>query len=125
MTGTDTSGDSVRINFRSPPKLAERVDALATVLEENRTDIITSALEMYIEEMIERDEVDRQIGAAFYDERISMDELVALVGPREAEGFQQLKQKLQQGPRDLPDPDESDTDVYGDDFEPETATPDR
>lgn len=121
MTGSGRGQERESIHFKSPANLATRTDALATVLEKSRTDVITEALRTYIDEKIQSEQVERQVGAAFYDDRITMEELVALVGPKEAEGFQTLKRKLEEQPRDLPDPDGDGSGGYPEDFDPQTA----
>lgn len=54
----------------------------------------------------------------YYDGEISFDELAEKVGEEEAKGYRELKKKLNDPPRELPDDSEIEGDVYTDGFEP-------
>jgi hypothetical protein len=116
------SNNTRNIHFLAPNPLIEQADALATVFGMDRTEIITNALREYINRQLDQEAVERDIGAAYYDDRIEFDTLVALVGPKEAHAYKYLKAKLNQEPRDLPDVD-PDADIYPEDFEPKTTSP--
>lgn len=83
-----------RVQFRAPKGLVDQADALATVFETDRTDILISALRDYLRDAAHSDEVKQEIADAFYDDDISFEELKALVGHEEAANFRLLKEQL-------------------------------
>jgi len=83
-----------RVQFRAPRGLVDRADALATVFETDRTDILISALRDYLRDAGHSDEVKQEIAEAFYDDDITFEELKALVGHEEAANFRLLKEQL-------------------------------
>ncbi|MEF8757743.1 MAG: hypothetical protein V5A33_05870 [Halobacteriales archaeon] len=91
------SSDKKRVQFRAPHRLIDRADALATVLGEDRTDLLLTALREYLREAAQDDAITQEIAGAYYDEEISYDELRALVGAEEAANFRVLKQQLDEG----------------------------
>lgn len=88
------SGDKQRVQFRAPEGLVERADALAAVLETDRTDIIISALRTYLRQAAHDDNLKQEIADAYYSDEISFEELKELVGHEEAGNFRVLKQQL-------------------------------
>lgn len=83
-----------RVQFRAPQGLITRVDALATVLETDRTSILTDALREYLREASHDDDITQEIAAAYYEDDISFDQLQDLVGHEEAANFRVLKEQL-------------------------------
>lgn len=83
-----------RVQFRAPRRLVERADALATVLETDRTDILTTALRDYLRETAHDDDVEQEIAGAYYDGHITFEQLKELVGHEEAANFHVLKEQL-------------------------------
>lgn len=88
------SGSKRRVQFRAPEGLIARADALATVLETDRTDILTEALREYLREASHDDDLKQQIADAYYDDEITVQQLVELVGHEEASNFRVLKDQL-------------------------------
>ena len=88
------STDKKRVQFRAPDRLIDRADALATVLGEDRTDILVTALREYLQEAAHDDTLTQEIAAAYYDDEIAYDQLKALVGAEEAANLRLLKQQL-------------------------------
>lgn len=88
------STDKRRVQFRAPERLVERTDALAAVLETDRTDVILSALRDYLRNAAHDDELKQEIAGAYYDGEISFEELRELLGHEEAANFRVLKQQL-------------------------------
>lgn len=86
--------DKKRVQFRAPNRLIDRTDALATVLGEDRTDILVTALREYLQDAAHDDTLVQEIAAAYYDDEITFDQLKALVGAEEAANFRVLKQQL-------------------------------
>jgi predicted transcriptional regulator len=74
--------------------MVKRADALATVFETDRTDILTSALRDYLREAAHDDEIKQEIAGAYYDEDITFEQLKELVGHEEAANFRVLKSQL-------------------------------
>lgn len=85
-----------RVQFRAPSGLVDRADALAAVLETDRTDILISALREYLRDAAHSDEVKQEIADAFYEDEISFEELKDLVGHEEAANFRLLKEQLRE-----------------------------
>jgi len=83
-----------RVQFRAPRGLVDRADALASVLETDRTDILISALRDYLRDAGHSDEMKQEIAEAFYDDDITFEELKDLLGHEEAANFRLLKEQL-------------------------------
>lgn len=88
------SADKKRVQFRAPDRLIDRTDALATVLGEDRTDILVTALREYLQDATHDDALLQEIAEAYYDDAISFEELKSLVGAEEAANLRVLKQQL-------------------------------
>lgn len=88
------STDKKRVQFRAPDRLIDRTDALATVLGEDRTDILVTALREYLQDATHDDALTQEIAAAYYDDEISFEQLKSLVGAEEAANLRVLKQQL-------------------------------
>jgi len=106
-----------RVHFLSPEELVEQADALADIEGKDRTDVIIEALQKYIEEETDSERFRQRIAEAYYDDRIDLDLVEALVGTEQARTFELLKQDLEDESLGIGDPDE-DVDIYGG----ETAT---
>jgi metal-responsive CopG/Arc/MetJ family transcriptional regulator len=91
------STDKKRVQFRAPDRLIDRADALATVLGEDRTDVLVTALREYLQDAAHDDTITQEIAAAYYDDEISYEQLKALVGAEEAANLRVLKQQLDEG----------------------------
>lgn len=83
-----------RVQFRAPRGLVARADALATVLETDRTDILTTALREYLREASHDDHIKQEIAGAYYDDDITARQLTELVGHEEAANFRVLKDQM-------------------------------
>lgn len=88
------STEKRRVQFRAPERLVKRTDALAAVLETDRTDVILSALRDHLRNAAHDDEIKQEIAGAYYDGEISFEELRELLGHEEAANFRVLKQQL-------------------------------
>lgn len=91
------SSGKKRVQFRAPNRLIDRTDALATVLGEDRTDILVTALREYLQEATHDDALTQEIAAAYYDDEITYEQLKSLVGAEEAANLRILKQQLDEG----------------------------
>lgn len=89
-----SSTDRKRVQFRAPEKLIDRTDVLASVLGEDRTDILIDALRDYLSSAAHDDQLKQELAGAYYDDEITFDELASLVGRSDAESFRVLKQQL-------------------------------
>mgnify|MGYP006278886499 CR=1 FL=1 len=87
-------GDKKRVQFRAPHRLIDRTDTLADVLGEDRTDILVTALREYLQDATHDDAHLQEIAAAYYDDKITFEQLKALVGAEEAANLRVLKQQL-------------------------------
>jgi len=88
------STDKKRVQFRAPNRLINRANALATVLGEDRTDILVTALREYLQDAAHNDALTQEIAAAYYDDEITYEQLKSLVGAEEAANLRVLKQQL-------------------------------
>lgn len=91
------STDKKRVQFRAPHRLIDRTDALATVLGEDRTDVLVTAIREYLQEAAHDDALVQEIAAAYYDDEITYEQLTALLGAEEAANVRALKQQLDDG----------------------------
>jgi predicted transcriptional regulator len=91
------SSDKKRVQFRAPHRLIDRTDALASVLGEDRTDVLVTALREYLQDAAHDDALTQEIAAAYYDDQITYEELKSLVGAEQAANFRVLKQQLDEG----------------------------
>jgi len=91
------STEKKRVQFRAPNRLINRTDALATVLGEDRTDILVTALREYLQDATHDDTLIQEIAAAYYDDEITYEQLKSLVGAEEAANLRVLKQQLNDG----------------------------
>lgn len=89
-----SSRSKQRVQFRAPDGLVERVDALATVLETDRTDILITALREYFRDAAHDDDSKQEIAGAYYDDEITFDQMKDLVGHEEAANIRVLKEQL-------------------------------
>ncbi|MCX2819775.1 hypothetical protein EGH25_10485 [Haladaptatus sp. F3-133] len=92
-----------RVQFRAPRSLVDRADSLAEVLDTDRTDVLIDALRDYLREAAHDDKVKQEIADAYYDDRITFDELADLVGHEEAANFRVLKKQLEADAEELAD----------------------
>jgi predicted transcriptional regulator len=88
------ASDKKRVQFRAPHRLIDRTDALAEVLGEDRTNILVTALREYLQEATHDDALTQEIAAAYYDDKITFEQLKSLVGAEEAANLRVLKQQL-------------------------------
>ena len=91
------SSEKKRVQFRAPHRLIDRADALGSVLGEDRTDILVTALREYLQDAAHDDALTQEIAAAYYDDEITYEELKSLVGAEQAANFRVLKQQLDEG----------------------------
>lgn len=103
--------DTRRVHFLGPEHLIERADAVAEVLDKDRTDIIIEALREYIAETAGDETFQQLIAEAYYDDRIDHETVITVVGHDTARRFQLLKQDLDDEPLEIPEPD-TETDIY-------------
>jgi len=89
------STNKKRVQFRAPNRLIDRTDALATVLGEDRTDILVTALREYLQDATHDDTLVQEIAAAYYDDEITDEQLNSLVGAEKAANLRVLKQQLE------------------------------
>lgn len=86
-----------RVNFRTDPRLVERVDALATALHEDRTTTIVAALREFVDRQVADDGVRRSIANAYFADELTADQVRLLLGGREALAFRAMEERLDDG----------------------------
>lgn len=82
------------MQFRVPNRPIDRAGGLATVLGEDRTDVLVTALREYLQDAMHDDAFVQEIAAAYFDAETTYEQLKALVGAEEAANVRVLKQEL-------------------------------
>lgn len=85
---------SKRVHFRAPERLIEQADVLAVAEEKNRTDVLVDALRAYLEEARDEEHVRQAIANAYYEDRLTFEQIKAIVGTEAAQNFRVLKRQL-------------------------------
>ncbi|EMA48197.1 hypothetical protein [Halococcus thailandensis] len=102
--------ETQRVHFHSPEHLIERVDAIATLFQKDRTDVLNEALREYVDEIANDDSFQEIVANEYYENRLDFETVKQLVGADTAQRFRLLKRDLDSEPLDLSAP--SDTDIY-------------
>lgn len=110
-----------RVHFRGPERVIEQADALADVLDKDRTDVIVEALREHITERTSDERFEAMVADRYYEDHLDFETVATLVGRDTAQRFRLLKRDLADEPLDVPAPD-TDVDVY--DGETRTVEPD-
>ncbi|RJT07048.1 hypothetical protein [Halococcus sp. IIIV-5B] len=105
-----TDRETQRVHFHSPEHLIERVDAIATLFQRDRTDVLNEALREYVDETASDDSFQGIVASEYYEGRLDFEMVKQLVGTDAAQRFRLLKRDLDSEPLDLSAPD--DTDIY-------------
>jgi predicted DNA-binding protein len=86
-----------KVNFRLPDELIEKADVAAQVSHKNRTQIITEALQEYLQEVEDEDEFRDAVVELYLDNEISFEVLKEFIGRQDAESVRASKNLLDQG----------------------------
>jgi metal-responsive CopG/Arc/MetJ family transcriptional regulator len=86
-----------KVNFRLPDELIEKADVAAEVSHKNRTDIITEALQQYLQEAEDDEKFKEAVIELYLDDDIGFDTLKQFIGRQDAESVQASKALLEQG----------------------------
>ena len=86
-----------KVNFRLPNELIEKADVAAQVSHKNRTQIITEALQEYLQEVEDEDEFREAVIELYLDDEISFEVLKQFIGRQDAESIRASKNLLDQG----------------------------
>ena len=104
------SDDPRRVHFQSPEYLVDRLDAIASLFDKDRTDLLVDAIREYIEETAESETFQELVATKYYDDQLEFEMVKQLVGAETAQRLRLLKADLEGEPFDLAAPD--DTDIY-------------
>jgi metal-responsive CopG/Arc/MetJ family transcriptional regulator len=85
---------STRVHFRAPERLIEQADVLAVAEDKNRTDVLVDALRTYLAEASDEERVQQAIANAYYENRLTFEQIKAIVGTEAAGNFRVLKHQL-------------------------------
>ena len=118
----DRTPEAKQVHFQAPYHIVSRVDILSTIFGKSRTDVIIEAMNMWVDDHLSRDESQRLIATAYYEDSIDLETLATLVGPREAKGYRALKLNLEREPMDIAGPEEIADEPYPDSFEARETT---
>lgn len=105
-----SDSDTRRVHFNSPQQLVERVDAIASLLHKDRTDLLNEALRENVQETAKQDAFQQLVANEFYEGRLEFETVKQLVGTDTAQRFRLLKADLEREPLDLAAPE--DIDIY-------------
>lgn len=86
-----------KVNFRLPDELIEKADVAAKISHKNRTQVITKALQEYLQEVENEDEFQEAVVELYLDNEIEFDTLKEFIGRRDAESVRASKNLLDQG----------------------------
>lgn len=86
-----------KVNFRLPDDLIEKADVAAEVTHRNRTEIITEALQEYLQDVEDDDQFKEAVVELYLDERIGFETLKQFIGRQDAESVRSSKAILEQG----------------------------
>lgn len=93
------------VDFQSPEHFIERLDAIADLLEKDRTDLLVEAMQEYIEEAVDSDRFQHLVAPRYYNDEFSFETVKELVDPETAQRFRLLKSDLVDGSFDVAAPD--------------------
>lgn len=88
---------TTKVNFRLPDELLEKADVAAEITHKNRTDIITEALQAYLDEVEDDEEFKEAVVDLYLDNQISFEVLKQFLGRQDAEAVRASKTLLDQG----------------------------
>lgn len=88
---------TTKVNFRLPEDLLEKADVAAEITHKNRTDIITEALQEYLDEVEDDEEFKEAVVDLYLDDRIGFAVLKEFLGRQDAEAVRASKTLLDQG----------------------------
>jgi predicted DNA-binding protein len=91
-----------KVNFRLPDELVEKADVAAEVSHKNRTEIITEALQQYLQEVEDDEKFKEAVVELYLDGEIGFETLKQFIGRQDAESVRASKALLDQG-EDLAD----------------------
>lgn len=70
------------------------VIGLAVAEDKNRTDVLVDALRGYLAEASDKERVQQSIANAYYEDRLTFEQVKAIVGTEPARNFRVLKRQL-------------------------------
>jgi predicted transcriptional regulator len=106
------SDDPRRVHFQSPEYLVEQLDAIADLLDTDRTALLVEAIREYIEETADSETFQQRVATQYYNGHLEFETVQQLVDTETAQRLRLLKADIDDEPLDLPAPD--DRDIYGD-----------
>lgn len=88
---------TTRVNVRLPDDLLEKADVAAEITHRSRADIVTEALQEYLDEVEDDEEFRVAVVDLYLDDRIGFEVLNAFLGRQDAEAVRASKTLLDQG----------------------------
>lgn len=82
------------LHFRAPERLIEQADVLTVAEDKNRTDVLVDALRDYLADASDQERVRQAIANAYYEDRLTFEQVKAIVGTEAAQNFRVLKHQL-------------------------------
>lgn len=88
---------TTKVNFRLPDDLLEKADLAAEISHKNRTDVITEALQAYLEEVEDDAEFREAVVDLYLEDEIEFEVLTDVLGRQDAEALRASKTLLDRG----------------------------
>lgn len=107
------SDDLRRVHFQSPEPLVDRLDAIADILNKDRTDLLVEAIREYIEDTAGSETFQELVATKYYAGQLEFETVKQLADAETAQRLRLLKLDLEDKPLDIASPD--DVDIYGGD----------
>ena len=104
------SDEPRRVHFQSPEYLVERLDAIASLFDKDRTDLLVEAIREYLEDTAESETFQDLVAERYYNDQLEFETVKQLVGAETAQRLRLLKADLESEPFDLAPP--GDVDIY-------------
>ncbi len=104
------SDEPRRVHFQSPEYLVERLDAVASLFDKDRTDLLVEAIREYLEDTAESETFQDLVAERYYNDQLEFETVKQLVGAETAQRLRLLKADLESEPFDLAPP--GDVDIY-------------
>lgn len=88
---------TTKVNFRLPDELVEKADIAAEVSHKNRTEIVTEALQEYLQEVENEEGFKEAVVELYLNDDIEFETLKEFIGRQDAESVRASKTLLEQG----------------------------
>lgn len=88
---------TTRVNFRLPDDLVQKADVAAAVTHKDRTEIVTEALQEYLDDVGDDETFREAVVELYLDDRIDFEVLKEVLGRQDAEAVRTSRTLLDHG----------------------------